>query len=303
MHNDYWVSFCYGEDELSASEHQKETLKWLKGKDRTWLAENTIGVDRGVARPVQTGDNHYDFTSSQKRHKETHEEYVKRYQKKMSRQDNRSNRRFKTRKKLARRYRSIANIRHDFAHKTSHAIVNVESNKVIVLEDLGSKRMTKKAKPKPNQQGGFDRNNARAKSGLNKAILDKGWCQIAVFLEYKAQRAGKVVFKVSPHFSSQECADCGHTHPNNRKNQSDFSCERCGHTDNADRNAAYVLKNRAINLILDSGTELSNLGLLRPGSDRGRGAMRKSSKGKPIVAAGNETSKKKRGSSALTCAA
>ena len=49
-----------------------------------------------------------------------------------------------------------------------------------------------------------------------------------------------------------------------------FLCERCGHSDNADRNAALVIKKRAINLILDSGTELSDKGVLTPGRYRAR---------------------------------
>ena len=57
--------------------------------------------------------------------------------------------------------------------------------------------------------------------------------------------------------------NCGHIHPDNRKTQSNFVCVSCGHTDNADKNAAIVIKKRAINLILNSGTELSSSGVLR----------------------------------------
>ena len=79
----------------------------------------------------------------------------------------------------------------------------------------------------------------------------------------------KALFKVAPNYTSQECADCGHTQPENRKSQEIFSCLRCGNTGNADENAAKVIKNRAIDLILDSGTELSKRGVLL---DSGRGA-------------------------------
>ena len=40
-------------------------------------------------------------------------------------------------------------------------------------------------------------------------------------------------------------------------------CKSCSHEDHADSNAAKVLKKRAIKLILDSGTELSEKGILR----------------------------------------
>jgi putative transposase len=86
--------------------------------------------------------------------------------------------------------------------------------------------------------------------------LNVAWHQLESFVQYKSIAANKAVFKVSPHQTSQECAQCGHTHPGNRKTQSIFSCLSCGHTDNADRNAARVIKKRAIALIKHSGTEL-----------------------------------------------
>nr|NGX33646.1 hypothetical protein [Candidatus Anoxychlamydiales bacterium] len=54
-------------------------------------------------------------------------------------------------------------------------------------------------------------------------------------------------------------------------------------------NAAKVIKKRAINLILDSGTELSKRGVLL---DKGRGAENKTRKADVNRAHGYETSKK-----------
>ena len=106
--------------------------------------------------------------------------------------------------------------------------------------------------------------NVKAKSGLNRAILDKGWHKLETYLAYKAQRRGKALFQVSAQYTSQACADCGHTHPSNRQSQRHFECQHCGHTDNADRNAARVIKQKAIKLILDAGTALSKRGVLTP---------------------------------------
>ncbi|MBL4818542.1 MAG: transposase, partial [Deltaproteobacteria bacterium] len=100
----------------------------------------------------------------------------------------------------------------------------------------------------------------------------------------------KAFFKVSASFTSQECADCAHIHPNNRVSQAEFVCENCGHSDNADRNAALVIKKRAINLILDSGTELSSRGVLTPSGYRAR-SSRKTENAKAFSAMGNEASK------------
>ena len=74
------------------------------------------------------------------------------------------------------------------------------------------------------------------------------------------------------------------------KTQELFFCEACGHTDNADHNAAKVIKKRAIKLILDSGTELSSKGILL---DKGRGAVDKTRGANANLAGSKETSKKK----------
>jgi len=156
--------------------------------------------------------------------------------------------------------------------------------------------MTKRPAPKPNAKGAWDRNQAKAKAGLNKSILDKGWHQFETYLAYKSQKAGKAFFKVDAKYTSQACAACEHTHPNNRKQQALFVCERCGHTDNADRNAALVIKKRAIKLILNTETVLSNKGVL----DKGRGVACQTQGGESLSAGDNESSKKKRTASKLS---
>lgn len=138
-------------------------------------------------------------------------------------------------------------------------------------EDLGTSQMTRAPKKIKDEKTG---KNKAIKSKLNQAILDKCWHQFETYIIYKANKRGKAWFKVLAHHTSQECADCGHTYPNNRKSQKLFSCESCGHSDNADHNAAEVIKKRAINLILNSGTELSKRGILL---DTGRGAVYTSS--------------------------
>ena len=78
----------------------------------------------------------------------------------------------------------------------------------------------------------------RQKAGLNKAILDQGWGNFRLYLEYKQIRRGGLVIYVNPAYTSQRCSCCGHTHPANRKNQSEFLCQACGLALNADFNAA-----------------------------------------------------------------
>ena len=109
--------------------------------------------------------------------------------------------------------------------------------------------MTRSAKGDVNNPG----KNVSQKSGLNKSILLSAWGRVALYTTYKAQRKGKLVVKVSPSYSSQECSDCHHTSQDNRKTQSDFVCICCGLTLNADTNASRVLAGRAVDQVLSSG--------------------------------------------------
>ncbi len=293
-HDEFWVSFCY-EDGQDASGilSQKDHLKYLRIQSEEFLQQHIIGIDRGVKRPIQAGDKSFDFAPEQKQSMDQKKRNLLRYQRRMARQDKGSKRRHKTKVKLSNTHNDIANIRKDFCHKASRALVNQKDSRIFILEDLKTKQMTKKAKARKDDSGKWLRNGAAAKSGLNKAILNVGWHRFEEFLKYKANRAGKAWFKVHAHHTSQECGACAYTHPSNRKSQELFRCGVCGHTDNADHNAAEVIKKRAISLIFNSGSELSDRGVLSL-SDSGRGAKGKSRRAKSPCAPGDEASKKKK---------
>jgi len=296
----YWVSFCYGEKSEDSWSFNKDNLEWLKNQKEEFLIEHTVGIDRGVAIPVQAGDTAYNFTYEQQRKKEKYQKRIKHVQKNLSRKKYKSNRYNKNKLHLAKKHQKIANINQDFCHKTSHSIVSNPKNKIIILEDLKTKNMTKKPAPKiatTNPITGtrtYAANKAAAKAGLNQAILDKGWYRIENFIKYKSQKFGKAFFKIAANGTSQECAACGHTHSDNRKTQAEFICQVCNHSDNADHNAALVIIKRAIKLLLHPGTGLSKRGVLTPNLDIGRGAKSKTqSVLRTVSASGKEASKKK----------
>lgn len=285
----YFIAFCY-EDNAKEMQTLSEHLEYLKGLDKAELEKITMGIDRGVKRPVQAGDEFFDFSIEQKKKKKAKERYIKRCQQAIARGKKGSKRRLQKKLKMGRAYEKISNIRKDFCHKTSRSIVEKQEVKVIVLEDLRTKQMTKKPKAKKDESTRkWLPNRRKAKAGLNRSILDKGWHLFEKFIQYKAYKAGKAVFKVLAYHTSQECSDCGYTHPDNRKKQDLFVCGSCGHTENADKNAQDVIKKRAINKILDSGTELSSKGVLL---DKGRGAANKTQGAKANCARGKEASKK-----------
>ncbi len=64
------------------------------------------------------------------------------------------------------------------------------------------------------------------------------FAQLRSFLSYKSARAGVPLHTVDPAYTSRTCSQCGHCAKANRKSQSEFCCEQCGFSCNADWNAA-----------------------------------------------------------------
>ena len=85
-----------------------------------------------------------------------------------------------------------------------------------------------------------------------------GWsfAQLVAFVTYKAELAGVPVVTVDPRNTSRTCAECGHCEKANRKTQARFLCVSCGHSANADHNAARNI--RALG-VRKSPSELASL--------------------------------------------
>lgn len=276
----WYVSFCY-DDELHEADclSERVAIERFKAMTAEDLDQRVEGVDRGVAVACHTDRRLFDLSSEAKTKRIKTERYLKQQQRRLARQQKGSKQREKTKSKVARAHGKLFNVRDNFCHQTSHALTK-DAGKLIVMENLSTSRMTRRAKPKRNEvTGKWEKNNAAQKSGLNRSILAVGWHKLEQYTRYKARRRGSLLIKISPQFSSQECADCDRIHPANRVSQALFVCQHCGHRDNADHNAALVLKKRTIKMILYSGTELSAKGVLSE-VDTGRGVHRKTSEPK-----------------------
>lgn len=110
----------------------------------------------------------------------------------------------------------------------------------IIVEKLNIRGMTKSSSGTTEEPG----SNVRAKAGLNRAILDGGWGRFVEILRYKVVPEGGRVVEVPAAYSSQTCAECGVADAKSRRTQSEFECVACGHSANADVNAARVLFSR-----------------------------------------------------------
>jgi putative transposase len=215
------------------------------------LAAVTVGLDRGVNIPLAASDGQtFGFTAIQDKRLLMQERYKKRWQRRQARRSKGSKNWAKAKRKVARYQRYGADVRRDVAHKTSFNLATDPRYKLFVFEALKVANMTKRAKPKQDEQGHWIKNGAAAKSGLNKAILASTWGKTKEFLGYKARRSGKLAIEVPAFYSSQECAACGHTHSDNRVSQAEFVCQRCHHTGHADHNAAAIIAKRGVRLVL-----------------------------------------------------
>ncbi len=188
-----------------------------------------IGLDAGVAKLATLSDGTvFGPVNSFQKNQKT----LARLQRQLSRKVKFSNNWQKQKRKIQRLHSRIANIRRDYLHKVTTTVS--KNHAMIVIEDLKVSNMSKSAAGTVSQPG----RNVRAKSGLNRSILNQGWYEMRRQLEYKQLWRGGQVLAVPPAYTSQRCACCGHTAKENRLSQSKFRCQICGYTANADVNGA-----------------------------------------------------------------
>ena len=188
-----------------------------------------IGIDVGIAKFATLSDGTvFGPVNSYKKHQQR----LARYQRAMSRKQKFSINYKKAKAKVQKLHTRIANVRKDYLQKTSTEIS--QNHAIVCIEDLKVKNMSKSANGTIEKPG----RNVRAKSGLNKSILDQGWGEFRRQLEYKQVWLGGEVLSVPARNTSRKCNVCGHTSADNRKTQAVFVCTSCGHEANADVNAA-----------------------------------------------------------------
>ncbi|MFD1559287.1 RNA-guided endonuclease InsQ/TnpB family protein [Paraburkholderia silviterrae] len=130
----------------------------------------------------------------------------------------------KPKARVHRIHARIANARADLLHKASNTIG--KDHAMITVEDLQIRNMVKSASGTVATPGC----NVRAKSRLNKAILDQGW--------YEFRR---------------------HISADSRKTQALFACVNCGHEANAGPVGAINVLHRGDAQLSGEGLELARI--------------------------------------------
>ena len=156
-------------------------------------------------------------------------------------------------KRLARAKEREGNARRDYAHKVARRIV--DSADTIALEALALRNMTRSAKGTIERPG----RNVAAKAGLNRVVLDAGFGLLEQMIVAKAESAARLVVRVDPRFSSQECSQCGHIASESRRRRR-YVCVACGYHCHADVNAALVIRGRAQSALMSEPTPAENAG-------------------------------------------
>lgn len=188
-------------------------------------ATSIVGIDVGITRFATLSDGSYIEPANTFR---KHQSRLARYQRAMSRKVKFSNNWKKAKVKVQKIHTRVANVRRDFLHKATTTIS--QNHAIVCIEDLQVRAMSRSAAGSSCAPG----RNVRAKSGLNKSILDQGWSEFRRQLEYKQHWRGGEVLAVPARNTSRTCPCCGHVSPDNRQTQAKFACVECGYEANAD---------------------------------------------------------------------
>jgi putative transposase len=194
-------------------------------------SDGTLGVDLGIINLATDSEGESFSGEAVEKNRKRHAALRQRLQKRST-------------KNAKRHLKNLSGQEARFKKNTNHVISKrivqkaKASGQAIAIEDLRHIR---------NRTEGTVRRSQRAKHSC--------WSfgQLRLFLSYKAALAGVPLHTVDPRNTSRTCSRCRHCAKENRKSQASFRCVNCGHTDNADRNAAITISRADVMRPIASG--------------------------------------------------
>lgn len=183
------------------------------------LTTSEIGIDVGLE---------YFYSDSKGNHEENprylrkSEKDIKRVQRNIYKKKKGSSGRILARGIYARKHLKVTRQRDEHAKRLARNLTL--ANAKVVLEDLNI--------------SGLVRNHKLAKS-----ITDASWYNFRQWLEYFGEKFGREIIAVPPHFTSQECSNCGAKVQKSLSTRT-HSCPHCGYLEQRDVNAAKVILSR-----------------------------------------------------------
>lgn len=220
-HNEKFLPYIKGEADLVTKKGKWYLFQTVEvPEDNIKDVEDFIGVDFGIVNIATTSDGKIFSGAQVDRVRKKTTEIKKKLQKAGSKSAKRHLKKLSGRE---RRFKKITN------HTIAKEIVSVakDTRRGIAIENLKGFRVTV-------------RKEQREQFG--KWSFD----ELGKFIEYKAKLRGVTVVKVDPRNTSRACSECGHVSKSNRKSQSEFACQNCAFSCNADFNGALNIALRAV---------------------------------------------------------
>ncbi len=209
----YYAQFCFDADRNEPGQYTGNVIGLDLGLKYFYKDQN----DNAVVYPQY-------LRKSEKRLKKQQRRLSKKFDKNQKPQ---SNNYHKARKRLGRTHLKIQRQRKDWAIKQARCVVH--SNDVIVYEDLKVSNMVKN-------------------HHLAKSINDASWYQFTQWLDYYGKIWDKAVVKVSPHYTSQDCSNCGHRAKKSLSTRT-HSCPNCKIELCRDTNAATNILKKGMKVL------------------------------------------------------
>ncbi|WP_210967735.1 RNA-guided endonuclease InsQ/TnpB family protein [Dolichospermum flos-aquae] len=214
-----------------------------------------LGCDLGITKLVHFSDRYQidnpKFSTNKKARRT-----LKIRQRRVNRKVKGSKNRKKAANKVGRFHKKITDKRTAYQWSVANTIVSRKVD-AIALEDLNISGMLRRCQVKTDEKTGrFLKNGQSRKKGLNRSISDASWSDLILKIEYLAVKQGKVVIKINPKYSSQECRNCGHTDKSNRDGEK-FICTECGYHEHADIGAAKTIRDRGFKIVRGDSAKLA----------------------------------------------
>ena len=179
-----------------------------------------IGIDIGLKSFLTDSEGH---SIENPRYYRKSQKTLRRKQRMLCRRKKGSQRRRKAAKNVAKTHLKIARQRRDFHFKIARQYA--DSYHHLAVEDLNINGLVKNRH-------------------VSKSIMDASWGAFLAILAEKAERAGHQVIRVSPHFTTQACSNCGELIQKSLSVRTHM-CTSCGYVADRDVNAAKNILSKA----------------------------------------------------------
>ncbi|MBD1885665.1 MULTISPECIES: RNA-guided endonuclease TnpB family protein [Microcoleus] len=209
----YYVQFC-----IDAERNEKREP-----------TGRTIGLDVGLTHFYTDSDGN---TVENPRYLRKSERSLKKLNRRLSKTQKGSKNRVKARNRLSRKHLKVSRRRKDFAVKLARCVI--QSNDLVAYEDLSVRNMVKNRK-------------------LSKSISDAAWTAFRNWVEYFGKVLGVATVAVPPHYTSQNCSNCGKV-AKKSLSQRTHICPHCRFVLNRDWNAARNILELGLRTVGHTGT-------------------------------------------------